>query len=209
MHYLAIILLLHGFALAGPVIDNAKAPVPAENRFPSAPYVHKLKRVPRPSLNPTAYTKSTTMELWNSHTPAAEPPSTFQTMDGSKRAAHAESTTSSTVDQASLIKPVRGYEYLARVTIGNQDFKLMIDTGSSDNWVHGLNTSDTFTPLDQHLNIGYLDKTWVRGIFGIDSVNIAGINVPAQQVAVAQAVTARDQMTLKVLQSDLASGKFQ
>ena len=74
----------------------------------------------------------------------------------------------------------------------------MIDTGSSDTWVEGLNTKGTFIPLDQHLNIGYLDSTWIKGVFGMDSLTIAGITVPAQQIAVAQEVSAEDQLSIQI-----------
>ncbi len=99
--------------------------------------------------------------------------------------------------------------FLADIEFGTQSFQATIDTGSSDTWLAGTGfqcidettgahlpesqcmfgptytISPTFKRIaNENFNETYLDSTYVNGIYGHETVTIAGIPVQKQQVAV-------------------------
>ncbi len=106
-----------------------------------------------------------------------------------------------------------GEEFAAQVTLGTETFELIVDTGSSDTWVveTGFSCTDfetgksaaesacefgpyytkssTFKSISgQTFSIEYGDLESLTGVFGTESVTIAGLTV-SQQIAL---VTAAD-----------------
>ncbi|KAF8315777.1 aspartic peptidase domain-containing protein [Cantharellus anzutake] len=102
-------------------------------------------------------------------------------------------------------------EYLANVTIGGQNFSLIVDTGSSDTWVamkgfkcfnmtsggesqspsecgfgsEGFDPSksSTFEPYaDVDFNISYSDGGFMVGNVGYDTVSVGGMTVTHQEI---------------------------
>jgi hypothetical protein len=100
-------------------------------------------------------------------------------------------------------------QYLANVTIGGQDFALIIDTGSSDTWVaqkgftcinlasklekeshcafgdlFDPSQSSTIQPVDNaNFNITYGDGEFLNGVPAKDTVSVAGLTVPGQEIS--------------------------
>ena len=99
--------------------------------------------------------------------------------------------------------------FLADIEFGTQSFQATIDTGSSDTWLAGTGfqcinettgahlpesqcrfgptytISPTFKRIaNENFNATYGDSTYVNGIYGHETVTIAGIPVQKQQVAV-------------------------
>ncbi|KAM0265170.1 hypothetical protein ACHAQJ_000323 [Trichoderma viride] len=112
-----------------------------------------------------------------------------------------------------LLAPVlQNSELAGDVTIGNQTFKLIFDTGSSDLWVAGedfrcvtsnftvqSNTVCNFTTTfkgtysggetaDRHLNVSYGSGQSILGTLGYDSVSVAGITIPDQEFSIASRI---------------------
>ncbi|PPJ60014.1 hypothetical protein CBER1_02693 [Cercospora berteroae] len=110
-----------------------------------------------------------------------------------------------------LISVEGGQVFLADVTVGGKPFQVVIDTGSSDPWLahagfecfdpindarldqsvcefgpaYDASQSTTFTPVeDLNFNISYADGEYLNGGLGIDTFNMAGIEVPRQQFGV-------------------------
>ncbi|KIK51004.1 hypothetical protein GYMLUDRAFT_266014 [Collybiopsis luxurians FD-317 M1] len=100
-------------------------------------------------------------------------------------------------------------EYLTNVTIGGQDFTLIVDTGSSDTWVakqgfacfdlsgnpvptsqcafgtNGFDTSasPTYFPIpNTNFNISYGDGEFLTGDMAFDTVTVGGMTVPHQEL---------------------------
>ncbi|KAF2433961.1 acid protease [Tothia fuscella] len=104
-----------------------------------------------------------------------------------------------------LIPLLGGAEFVSEVTIGSQTVKMIMDTGSSDTWLikEGFECTDsnrkavdestcnfgptydgTITQIaGQDFQISYGDGEFVTGVFGTQDVEIAGITVQDQQVA--------------------------
>ncbi|EIN11159.1 acid protease [Punctularia strigosozonata HHB-11173 SS5] len=104
-----------------------------------------------------------------------------------------------------------GFRYYADIDVGGQDFKVLVDTGSSDTWLIqkgfscfdidfnpetedecGFGTagfdpsqSPTFVPLvGKNLNITYGDGTFAVGPVGTDTMTVGGLTVTAQEFGV-------------------------
>lgn len=100
-----------------------------------------------------------------------------------------------------------GSVFLAGVTVGTQDFSVVIDTGSSDPWLvvddfdcfdiysnpqaedycdfgpaYNPTSSSTYQPIsNQNFNISYADGEYLGGSLGYETFSMAGIEVPNQQ----------------------------
>ncbi|KAK4896928.1 hypothetical protein LTR27_005175 [Elasticomyces elasticus] len=109
-----------------------------------------------------------------------------------------------------LISVEAGSVFLAPVTVGGQDFKVVIDSGSSDPWLATTNfdcislydgsdldesecefgtpynssASSTYRPItDQNFNISYADGEFLTGDMGYENFTMGGISVPHQEFA--------------------------
>lgn len=107
-----------------------------------------------------------------------------------------------------LLSEEAGSIFLAPVTVGGQNFEVIIDTGSSDPWLaipnfqcvnlytgaiqdesqcyfgplYNKSASSTFVTLPQrNMNITYSDGETLTGLMGYDSFTMGGITVPEQQ----------------------------
>lgn len=98
-----------------------------------------------------------------------------------------------------------GLVYTTPIQLGNEDFTVVIDTGSSDTWVAESNftckkgaqsaclfgalytRSSTFTPINnENFEISYADGEYLDGVFGTEKVTLAGITVNDAQIAVVE-----------------------
>ena len=104
-----------------------------------------------------------------------------------------------------------GTVFLAPITVGGQDFEVVIDTGSSDPWLaatgfdcidyydysdapeeycnfgplYNVTKSKTFQNLpDRNMNLSYADGEALNGLMGYEAYSMAGITVPNQQFGV-------------------------
>ncbi|EHK18009.1 uncharacterized protein TRIVIDRAFT_44621 [Trichoderma virens Gv29-8] len=112
-----------------------------------------------------------------------------------------------------VLAPVfQSTELVGEVTVGNQTLKLIFDTGSSDLWVPGedyrcvtanltvqSNTVCNFTTTlkgtysggeipDQHFDINYAGGQFVAGTLGYESISVAGITIPDQEISIANLI---------------------
>lgn len=105
-------------------------------------------------------------------------------------------------------------EYLVNVTIGGQDFSLIMDTGSSDTWVaekgfkcytladkprkekhcafgssgYNASSSSTYSPYPGHnFNITYDDNEFVTGTVGFETITIGGLTIKKQEFGLVNA----------------------
>lgn len=105
-------------------------------------------------------------------------------------------------------------EYLVNVTIGGQDFSLIIDTGSSDTWVaekgfkcysltdkpkkekhcafgssgYDASSSSTYSSYPEHnFNISYGDGEFLTGTVGFETITVGGLTVNAQEFGLVNA----------------------
>lgn len=93
-----------------------------------------------------------------------------------------------------------GTRFLTDITLGSQSFPVIIDTGSSDTWIAATgftcvgngcafastyNADSSFSEISptQNLNITYADGTYLNGVMGYESVTIAGLTIPSQEIA--------------------------
>lgn len=101
-----------------------------------------------------------------------------------------------------------GTVLLTPVTVGGQDFYVVVDTGSSDPWLVGTgfscfnpydgtaetedecyfgptydpSNSSTYQPIpNQNLNLSYADGETINGLMGYESFSLGGITVPQQE----------------------------
>ena len=92
-------------------------------------------------------------------------------------------------------------QWTAPVSIGGNEFELLIDTGSSDLWVYGPNAPNSqnravYTPttladgetFNAHYGAVYDQNTFASGPVAIDSVSIAGVTVDSMDVGAADQV---------------------
>ena len=102
-----------------------------------------------------------------------------------------------------------GQVFFAPITVGDQTFQVIVDTGSSDTWLvrtgfqcvnssTNANVSEsacdfgpTYTPsstfrqiANENFNTDYGDGSFVAGIAGYDDVTLAGITVKDQEIGV-------------------------
>ena len=104
-----------------------------------------------------------------------------------------------------------GQVFLAPVTIGGQEFYLVVDTGSSDPWVadtgfecydpyshdqinpedcgfatpYDRTLSNTFTPIpNENFNITYADGEYLNGDMAYETISMGGITIARQKFAV-------------------------
>lgn len=114
------------------------------------------------------------------------------------------------IGQAELNVEYAGLGFLTNITVGNQNFSVIVDTGSSDTWLaetgfqclnYTTNAPEseadcgfasTFSPdssftqiQDENFNISYADLEFLNGIVGTESVTIAGIKVSKQEIGLA------------------------
>lgn len=106
--------------------------------------------------------------------------------------------------------------YAAEVELGTppQKFRLLLDTGSSDLWVHtpesphcqqpkhkencaesgayNSSASSTYSYLGNHFNITYVDGTCASGDYARDTMSISGITLKNFQFGVAHEVSSSD-----------------
>jgi hypothetical protein len=107
-----------------------------------------------------------------------------------------------------LLSIAGGSVFLAPVTVGGQDFRVVVDTGSSDPWLAtiGFECLDPVTniqidegdcrfgPLydrtasstykaypDRSMNLSYADGETLNGLMGYDSFTMGGVTVPVQE----------------------------
>ena len=111
--------------------------------------------------------------------------------------------------EAPLVFGEEGVDFLAGISFGTQTFFVVVDTGSSDTWLvssgftcvnqttnatlteadclfgpyYNIDTSFTQIP-NENFNLSYADGEYLNGIVGYDSVTLAGITVPKQEVGV-------------------------
>ncbi|PSR76813.1 hypothetical protein PHLCEN_2v8194 [Hermanssonia centrifuga] len=105
-------------------------------------------------------------------------------------------------------------EYLTDITIGGQDFKVVVDTGSSDTFLAGIgfqcfsladvpvpeadcffgtagfdiSKSETFVPFpDTNFNISFADAEFLTGSVGFDTITVGGLTVTQQEFGVVTA----------------------
>lgn len=105
-----------------------------------------------------------------------------------------------------------GMEYRVSVTIGGQNFKVTVDTGSSDTWIVLNNVSctdittgdpaapsDYFASLykpsptvhmipDQNFKISYLDGRYANGNMVHENITVAGVDVAQAEIALVDEV---------------------
>ena len=101
-----------------------------------------------------------------------------------------------------------GSVFLAPVTVGGQEFKVVIDTGSSDPWLaetgfqcvdyitdeyideagcqfgplYSRTASSTYKPYpDRSMNLSYADGETLNGLMGFDAFTMGGLTVPMQE----------------------------
>ncbi|EHL02179.1 putative aspartic-type endopeptidase [Glarea lozoyensis 74030] len=109
---------------------------------------------------------------------------------------------------ANLTRVGGGVSFSTKVSLGQETYDMIVDTGSSDTWVasktlqctyFGIEVSQAFCkfgPLydrqtfkkiqGQNFRIQYGDGTEATGDMGYDSVTLGGINVPSQEIAVVE-----------------------
>lgn len=107
-----------------------------------------------------------------------------------------------------MISIAGGSVFLAPVTVGGQEFRVVIDTGSSDPWLaatefqcvdpryhdlieeqycyfgplYDLTNSSTYEEFpDRSMNLSYADGETLNGLMGRDSFTMGGITVPEQE----------------------------
>ncbi|KAI8342998.1 aspartic peptidase domain-containing protein [Chlamydoabsidia padenii] len=100
----------------------------------------------------------------------------------------------------SLLYNDDGTEYLITISVGTppQDFKVALDTGSSELWIPSVDCSEqscphdrfdpqnssTFQSTDQPFSITY-GIGHVKGVYGKDTVRVAGVQIQGQQFGLA------------------------
>lgn len=104
-----------------------------------------------------------------------------------------------------LLTSLKGLAYTTSIQFGDQDFTVIVDTGSSDTWLAESNftclkgaqsdcmlgatytRSSTFIPIDnENFEIAYSDERSLNGVFGKEKVTLAGITVNDAQVALVE-----------------------
>lgn len=107
-----------------------------------------------------------------------------------------------------MIQEAGGTIFLVPVTVGGQDFDVILDTGSSDPWFvtpdfqcvdfttgdpetqdycwfggsYDSSLSTTFTPIpNENINVSYADGEYLTGSLGFEAFTMGGITVPQQK----------------------------
>jgi Eukaryotic aspartyl protease len=159
---------------------------------------------------PTAFSESASLSKSENYASLTK----VKSAGGSNRrsAAYLKGLTTATTTNGTtgLISLIEGEEFATSIIIGTQTFEVILDTGSSDTWVVesdfecvdvdtdketsestcGFGTTftvdSTFSEIKgEEFDIEYGDGEFLEGVFGTETVTIAGITVENQTIALA------------------------
>lgn len=191
------------------------SPLLPRNRQETQPESLLRTRSPAPFQNPSPNTFTPhTIRL---NRVSAESSPSHGTKEILSRSSPSSSSVFRKFGEGVLAPVLQNTELVGEITIGNQTVTLIFDTGSSDLWVAGedyrcvtsnitvqSNTICNFTTTfkgtysggeiaDQHLDINYAGGQFVAGTLGYESVSVAGITIPDQQISIANIINFQSQ----------------